>query len=81
MTGMMPGPDGNSAIPMQPTELGDGDIMGDGMQGPQDPNNPENAASQATKGAEVQAEADIRNKLVTDAYGTKLPQRGSIDRD
>jgi len=81
MTGMMPGPDGNSAIPMQPTELGDGDVMGDGMQGPQDPNNPENAASQETKGAEVQAEADIRNKLVTDAYGTKIPQRRSIDRD
>ena len=81
MTGMMPGPDGNSAIPMQPTQLGDGDILGDGMQGPPDPNNPENAASQATKGAEVQGEAEIRNKLVTDAYGTKIPQRRSIDKE
>jgi len=81
MTGMMPGPDGNSAIPMQPTVLGDGDVMGDGMEGPQDPNNPMNPASQETKGMEVQAEAEIRNKLVTDAYGTKIPQRRTVDRD
>jgi hypothetical protein len=81
MTGMMPGPDGNSAIPMQPQQLGDGDIMGDGMMGPQDPANPENAASQETKGIEVQAEAEIRNKLVTDAYGTKIPQRRTVDKE
>jgi hypothetical protein len=81
MTGMMPGPDGNSAIPMQPQQLGDGDILGDGMLGPQDPANPQNAASQETKGAEVQGEADIRNKLVTEAYGTKIPQRRIIDKN
>jgi hypothetical protein len=81
MTGMMPGPDGNSAIPMQPTVIGDGDMMGDGMQGPQDADNPLNPASQETKGMEVEAEAEIRNKLVTDAYGTKIPQRRTVDRD
>jgi hypothetical protein len=81
MTGMMPGPDGNSAIPMQPQQLGDGDILGDGILGPQDPANPQNAASQETKGAEVQGEADIRNKLVTEAYGTKIPQRRIIDKN
>ena len=81
MTGMMPGPDGSSAIPMQPTQLGDGDVMGDGMQGPQDDQNPLNPESQETKNIEVQAEAEIRNKLVTDAYGTKIPQRRTVDRD
>jgi hypothetical protein len=81
MTGMMPGPDGSSAIPMQPTQLGDGDVMGDGMQGPQDDQNPLNSASQETESIEIQAEAEIRNKLVTDAYGTKIPQRRTVDRD
>ena len=81
MTGMMPGPDGNSAIPMQPTVIGDGDMVGDGMQGPQDADNPLNPASQEAKGMEVEAEAEIRNKLVTEAYGTKIPQRRTVDRD
>jgi hypothetical protein len=81
MTGMMPGPDGNSAIPMQPMQLGDGDIMGDGMLGPEDAGNPQNPASQETKGIEVQAEAELRNKLVTDAYGTKIPQRRTVDKE
>jgi len=81
MTGMMPGPDGSSAIPMQPTQLGDGDVMGDGMQGPQDDQNPLNQESQETKSIAVQAEEEIRNKLVTEAYGTKIPQRRTVDRD
>jgi len=81
MTGMMPGPDGNSAIPMQPTQLGDGDIMGDGMMGAPSDENPMNDASQQTEGIEKQAEAEIRNKLVTDAYGTKLPQRRTVDKE
>ena len=51
------------------------------MEGPQDPDNPMNPASQEAKGMEVQAEAEIRNKLVTDAYGTKIPQRRTVDRD
>ena len=81
MTGMMPGPDGNSAIPMQPTQLGDGDIMGDGVMGAPDPANPENLASQESLGIEAQAEAELRNKLVTEAYGTKIPQRRTVDKE
>jgi hypothetical protein len=81
MTGMMPGPDGNSAIPMQPTQLGDGDVMGDGMMGAPSPENPMNDASQQTEGIEKQAEAEIRNKLVTDAYGTKIPLRRNVGKE
>jgi hypothetical protein len=81
MTGMMPGPDGNSAIPMQPTQLGDGDVMGDGIEGAPTPENVNDPETQAMEGMEQQAEAELRNKLVTDAYGTKLPQRRSVDKD
>ena len=81
MTGMMPGPDGNSAIPMQPTQLGDGDIMGDGIMGAPSDQNPMDEASQQTEGIEKQAEAEIRNKLVTDAYGTKIPLRRNVGKE
>ena len=81
MTGMMPGPDGNSAIPMQPTELGDGDVMGDGIEGPQTDQNVKDPAQEQMAGVEKQAEAAIREKLVTSAYGTKMPQRRTIDKD
>jgi len=80
MTGMMPGPDGNSAIPMQPTELGDGDIMGDGVEGPQTNDNVNSPATQQSMSMEQQAEAAIREKLVTEAYGTKMPQRRTVDK-
>ena len=81
MTGMMPGPDGNSAIPMQPQQLGDGDILGDGVEGAPSEENVKNPANLATEEANMNAEAEIRNKLVTDAYGTKLPQRRAVDRE
>jgi hypothetical protein len=81
MTGMMPGPDGNSAIPMTPMQLGDGDMMGDGIQGPQTPENVADPINQEGAAMENQAEAAIRNKLVTDAYGTKTPQRRTVDRE
>jgi hypothetical protein len=81
MTGMMPGPDGNSAIPMQPTELGDGDVMGDGVEGAPTEEKVKDPAQQQMEGLEQMAEADIRNKLVTEAYGTKLPQRRAVDRE
>jgi hypothetical protein len=80
MTGMMPGPDGASAIPLQPTELGDGDVLGDGIEGPQTDENVKDPAQQQQAGMEKQAEASIREKLVTDAYGTKLPQRRTVDK-
>jgi len=81
LTGMMPGPDGNSAIPMQPTMLGDGDVMGDGILGPQDPQAMQDPATQQVMGFEQQGEAAIREQLVTEAYGTKTPQRRNVDRD
>ena len=81
MTGMMPGPDGNSAVPMQPTQLGDGDVMGDGIEGPETADNVNDPAQQQTEGMEKQAEASIREKLVTDAYGTKIPQRRTVDKE
>jgi hypothetical protein len=80
MTGMMPGPDGNSAIPMQPTELGDGDIMGDGIEGPQTDENVNDPTQQQMMGIEKSQEAAIRERLVTEAYGTKIPQRRAVDK-
>jgi hypothetical protein len=80
MTGMMPGPDGNSAIPMQPTELGDGDIMGDGIEGPQTDDSVNDPAQQQMIGIEKSQEAAIRERLVTEAYGTKIPQRRAVDK-
>ena len=81
MTGMMPGPDGNSAIPMQPQPMGDGDVLGDGMSGPETKENAETPENQELMGVEKYAEAEIRNKLVTDAYGTKIPQRRTVDKE
>jgi hypothetical protein len=81
MTGMMPGPDGMSAVPLAPTQLGDGDVLGDGMMGPETPENAADPANQQSHGMEQGVEAEIRNKLVTDAYGTKLPQRRVVDKD
>ena len=78
---MMPGPDGTSAIPMQPQQLGDGDILGDGIEGAPSEDNAKNPANLATEQANMDAESAIRNKLVTDAYGTKLPQRRAVDRE
>jgi len=79
MTGMMSGPDG-TAIPMEPTMLGDGDTLGDGISGPATPQSVANPALNST-GEELQGEAEIRNKLVTDAYGTKLASRQGVDKD
>lgn len=67
MTGMMTGPDGEPipAPPPMPTDV-TGDSVPDVMTGLGQPSPfPEMAA----------AEADIRNTLLTQAYGTKLPQR------
>jgi hypothetical protein len=81
MTGMMPGPDGSSAIPLQPTELADGDVLGDGIEGPQTEENKNDSSNQQSQGIEAQAEASIREKLVTQAYGTKMPQRRTVDKE
>jgi len=81
MTGMMPGPDGTSAIPMQPTQLGDGDVMGDGIQGPETPESVNDPAQQMNESLEDQTEGAIRQQLVEEAYGTKQVQRRNVDRN
>ena len=81
MTGMMPGPDGSSAVPLTPTPLGDGEVLGDGMEGPQTPENAMDPANQEAQAENMMAEADLRNKLVTEAYGTKIPQRRTVDKE
>jgi len=79
MTGMMPGPDG-SAIPMEPTMLGDGDTLGDGISGPATEQSAQDPA--LNSGPMVaQSEAQIREQLVTDAYGTKLAGRQPVQGD
>ena len=81
MTGMMPGPDGTSAVPLTPTPLGDGDVLGDGIQGPETPENIDDPANQEARGMEQGVEAELRNRLVTEAYGTKIPQRRTVDKE
>jgi len=81
MTGMMPGPDGNSAIPLQPTQLADGDVLGDKVEGAPTPDNLQDPATQQGAAIEAQTEGALREKLVTEAYGTKIPQRRAVDRD
>ncbi|NBR25451.1 MAG: hypothetical protein EBU08_17085, partial [Micrococcales bacterium] len=80
LTGMMPGPDGTSAVPLNPTPLGDGDILGDDLAGPQTPENIKDPANQQMMGMEKGIESELRNKLVTEAYGTKIPQRRAVDK-
>jgi hypothetical protein len=79
LTGMMVGPDG-TATPMDPMMMGDGDVMGDGQLGPQG-SGADGEADQAVAQEQFQAENDIRNSLVTEAYGTQLPSRRQVDKD
>jgi hypothetical protein len=79
VTGMMPGPDGQ-AMPMDPAMLGDGDVMGDGIVGPQSEESAADPMLNSTPMAD-QAEAALREKLVTEAYGTAIPQRRTVEKD
>jgi hypothetical protein len=77
MTGMMAGPDG-TATPIDPMMMGDGDVLGDGVDGPPEQATPE--VDQATL-ENQSAEAEIRNTLVTEAYGTNIPSRRTVDKE
>jgi hypothetical protein len=79
MTGMMAGPDG-TATPMDPMMMGDGSVLGDGIVGPE---TKESVASPETNSGniEVQGEAQIRQNLLNQAYGTKTPPRRTVDKD
>jgi hypothetical protein len=77
ITGMMVGPDG-SATPLDPVMLGDGDVLGDGALGPQEPGSMD--ASQ--EGAQnLELEQNIRETLVNQAYGASTSPRRQVDRD
>lgn len=79
MTGMMVSPDG-SATPIDPTMMG-GEVIGDGDLGPEgvdEPLTPEEAQAEM---ANFQAEQEIKQTLVNEAYGTEVPKRAVIDKD
>jgi hypothetical protein len=78
ITGMMVSPDG-TATPMDPMMLGDGDLLGDGVASPQgQPPSPEEEGVVMENSA---AEQQIRETLITQAYGTKIPSRATVDKD
>lgn len=74
LTGMMPSPDGGAEMPA----MVDGPPDAVGNQTPQ-PQTPQPIQDPAQLLAD-QGEYDLRNKLVTEAFGTKLPQRRNPDQ-
>jgi hypothetical protein len=79
MTGMMAGPDG-SATPIDPMMMGDGDVMGDGILGPQG-NSPDPQGDAQSSQTNMQAGDQIRNSLLTQAYGDNPPPKRTVDKD
>ena len=79
LTGMMVGPDG-TATPMDPLMMGNGDVMGDGQLGPQGQGLAAEADQQIAE-QQLQAESDIRDTLVAQAYGTQIPPRRAVNKD
>jgi hypothetical protein len=75
LTGMMPGPDG-MATPIDPMMMADGDVLGDGVSGP-----PQTAQMDTTILASMSGEQELRDQLVTESYGTKIPQFRATDPD
>ena len=76
MTGFMAGPDG-TATPIDPMLMGDGDVMGDGQLGPQgtDP------SAGAVEAENLAAQSQIRETLVTEAYGDEIPTKRPVDKE
>jgi len=72
LTGLMPSADGAELPPM---EDGAPDAMGNTTPSPQQPQPTVDMAQML----EIQGEEELRNQLVTDAFGTKLPQRRNPD--
>ena len=76
LTGMVAGPDG-SVMPVEPTVSTGGEVIGDGEFGAT--NEPTTTdLNEQIDSIQMQSEAAIREKLVTEAYGTKLPPRRNI---
>jgi hypothetical protein len=81
ITGMMVGPDG-SATPMDPMMMGNGDMMGDGQLGaPAPEGEPMDPEAAAEAQMNIQAEAQIRQTLLNDAYGTNVSPRRTVDKE
>jgi hypothetical protein len=79
MTGMMPGPEGGTATPIDPMMMGDGDVLGDGIQG-----DPEEGAEDPELNSNPQmdqGEASMRETLVQQAYGANIPTRDPLDNN
>ena len=76
MTGFMAGPDG-TATPIDPMMMGNGDVMGDGQLGPQGTDPQAGVVDQEN----LQAESDIRNTLVEEAFGDNPPPMRPVDKD
>jgi len=55
--------------------------MGDQVDGAPTPENIENPANQEGAMAANMQESELRTRLVTEAYGTKIPQRRAVNRD
>ena len=75
LTGMMPGVDGGPSTPIDPTMAmtADGEMLGDGAPGPA-------GTMQDQAGmAVLSGEQELRNALVTRAYGTTVPQKRKPD--
>ena len=79
LTGMMVGPDG-SATPMDPTMLGNGDVLGDGILGPQSSQSAQNPDLNSN-GVMEQGMAELRDGIINDAFGQAPPSRRSIDKE
>ena len=77
MTGMMPGPEGGTATPIDPMMMGDGDVLGDGIEGP--PEEGEDNPVLNSNPVEEEGEASMRETLVQQAYGANIPTRDPID--
>ena len=78
MTGMMAGPDG-TATPIDPMMMGNGDVMGDGILGPEGAKPTPDDANAAAENSN--AELQIRNSLLTEAYGDKPPSKRTVDKE
>ena len=76
MTGFMASPDG-TATPVDPMMMGDGDMLGDGQIGQQgtDPEAP------AVEAESLMAEQQIRETLVSQAYGANVPKNRTVDKE
>jgi hypothetical protein len=76
MTGFMASPDG-TATPVDPMMMGDGDMLGDGQIG-QEGTDPEAPAVEAES---LMAEQQIRETLVSQAYGANVPKHRTVDKE